>query len=120
MCKAVEFLEQLSDISNDMIVYQNNLFKQLSQFDLMEQDVLHKIERDTFNAAQGYKLAKTLKDIRNKRRVVKNEIETFKYIVPLQQSISTRVKNVNVSINKTENKIRNFKYHPRTNILKVV
>ena len=45
-----------------------------------QQDLLHMIENESFNASKGYQLAKTIKDLRVERRMVKNEFETLKQL----------------------------------------
>ncbi|MEY8356817.1 hypothetical protein AALB39_26185 [Lachnospiraceae bacterium 54-53] len=47
---------------------------------MKQQDLLHKIESSSFNAAQGYKLAKELKELREKRREVKNDFAIIEMI----------------------------------------
>ena len=44
-------------------------------------DVLHYIEFNNFNAVQGYKLAKMLKDITERRREVKKAEEQLNIIL---------------------------------------
>lgn len=54
------------------------LVQELSTCDLKEQDVLHYIELEKFNCVDGYKLAKKLKEIRQERRKVKNQLNLIK------------------------------------------
>lgn len=56
------------------------LNKELSNLDKEISDVLHYIEFYKFNAAEGYKLAKLLKTITEKRRDVKNELKLINII----------------------------------------
>ena len=76
------------------------------------------IENENFNASQGYKYAKMLKEIRQNRRTVKNEYELTKSLVPLQQSISSRLDAANNAVKKTEDRLNISVYHPR--ILKAI
>lgn len=49
----------------------NEVKEEHSKLDMEIADVLHYIEFNNFNAAQGYKLAKMLKDITEQRREIK-------------------------------------------------
>lgn len=75
MCKAIEYTNQLIEIYDNIENDFNTLKQELSQVDLYQQDILHIIESTNFNASEGYKLAKMIKDAREKRRVIKNELE---------------------------------------------
>jgi len=77
MCKAKHYSEQLLGIFENV---KNDIEKhteQLTRLQLLEQDYLHAIENENFNVAEGYKLAKNIKDIRNERRDVKIELDTL-------------------------------------------
>jgi len=77
MCKAKKYTEQLlniyDEIENDLKYYNYHI----RELVLLEQDLLHTIENGKFNVAEGYKLAKMIKDARNKRRDCKMEVETL-------------------------------------------
>ena len=49
--------------------------KQLSQSDLEEQDLLHYLEFERLSACQISKIAKKIKEVRNARRKIKEQIE---------------------------------------------
>ncbi|MCY8944341.1 hypothetical protein [Bacillus atrophaeus] len=59
-------LEAMSDDYSD-------LKKALSDIDKRVSEVYHQIEKSSFNVVQGYHLAKELKDVLQKRRVIKGE-----------------------------------------------
>jgi len=118
MCKAKNYSEQLLEIFNNIKQDYNDLNNELSQADLKQQDILHKIENTNFNACDGYKLAKMIHDVRIKRREIKNELETLqllknnfidKNLGLLNSTHQTVVKKDNILTNLTENKI----YTPR-------
>jgi hypothetical protein len=73
-------------------------------YERQECDVLHKIETDNFNASGGFKWAKMIKNIRQKRRAVKN---ILRFIDKTQGStdISVIVQEINA--------IKTLKYFPR-------
>lgn len=97
MCKATEYAGQLINVFNNIGDERNRLSQKLSDLDLAEQDLLHKLEFEKFNIVQGYDLAKGLKDIRNTRRNVKNELRaledlmrtTCNFIKPVTKAKST-------------------------------
>ena len=62
------------DILNKFEDRKSILISNLSDLDLEEQDLLHYIETEKFNAVEGYKLSKKIKEIRLERRKVKNEL----------------------------------------------
>jgi len=77
MCRAKRYTEQLLEIYDNInqdLKYFNYLIR---EYQLLEQDVLHIIENEKFNAAEGCLLANMIKYARNKRRDYKIEIETM-------------------------------------------
>jgi len=64
-----------------------NLMQELSTIDTEISDILHAIEFGRFNASEGYKLAKTLQDARNKRREVKSKLEVVDSLQQLKNNI---------------------------------
>lgn len=64
-----------------------NLMQELSIVDTEISDILHAIEFGRFNASEGYKLAKTLQDARNKRREVKSKLEVVDSLQQLKNNI---------------------------------
>lgn len=55
--------------------YNLSLSQQLSIIESKQQDLLHYIENNKINTFGCYKIVKELKDIRQKRRKIKNDIE---------------------------------------------
>lgn len=82
-----------------------------SKLDLEITDVLHYIEFNNFNAVQGYKLAKMLKDITERRREVK-KAETQLDII-LNNTISNVSKKSNKIANIEKEEYCNKQYTPR-------
>lgn len=77
MCVAKGYAKQIESTYKDASKEYKQLRKQLSKFDIIQQDILHEIETGNFNAAQGYMMAKSLQNIRKERRKVKVEMEGF-------------------------------------------
>lgn len=84
------------------------LLEMESKIDREISDILHYIEFYPFNACDGYKLAKDLRDLRLKRRDVKNQLEAI-------QIISSHSCNMLADgrTNKALCEIENKEYKPR-------
>lgn len=70
--------ESIGSLSNKLSVLKGNkewLLEELSNIDKQICDVMHYLEFNNFSACEGYKLCKALKELRLKRREVKNELE---------------------------------------------
>lgn len=62
--------------TNKAISNVNKLRKNLSEVDKLENELLHQLENEEkLNACDGYKFAKALKDVRVKRRLIKQDLE---------------------------------------------
>lgn len=70
----IEEIISAIDTLNKFEDRKNLLVNSLSELDLEQQDLLHYIENEKFNAVDGYKLSKKIKEIRTERRKVKNEL----------------------------------------------
>ena len=66
-----EIVDKLNEIDN----YDNGLSQLLSECDEREQDLLHYIENNKINMLWCYKYVRELKNVREKRRNIKNDIE---------------------------------------------
>lgn len=66
-----EIVDKLNEIDN----YDNGLSQLLSECDEREQDLLHYIENNKINMLWCYKYVRELKNIREKRRNIKNDME---------------------------------------------
>lgn len=78
-----EIKQKINDLSNTiqtLLSEKDNLVNSLSEVNGKEQDILHYIEFNKFNAAEGYKLSKKLQDIRKERRIIKNKIDIINII----------------------------------------
>ena len=118
MCKAKHYTEQLINIYDNINKDIEHCNAEISRLSLLEQDLLHIIENSNFNVAQGYKLAKRIKDAREERRIIKNEFYTLDN---LKRSFIDRninyLKDVHTRIIKQDNNLikvtENKSYHPR-------
>ena len=103
--------ESISNLSKKFSVLQGNkewLLEEQSNIDKQISDVMHFIEFNSFSACEGYKLCKALKELRLKRREVKNELELIN-IINCHTCNNIAKGNTNKAINSIENK----QYTPR-------
>ena len=70
------FLDLLNHIENNW----DSIYDGIGQADRETQDILHEMELTSFNASEGYALAKKLQEVRQRRRRLKNEKEALKDI----------------------------------------
>nr|WP_195966860.1 hypothetical protein [uncultured Lachnoclostridium sp.] len=82
MCKALSYSEQLSNVINSARDDFDSLNNRLSLLDKMQQDILHKIENtNSIDLYEGWKLTKSLQEIRRERRKIKDELETMVILI---------------------------------------
>lgn len=74
MCIAKRIAKNINQLLNQVDVEHNLLAKEQLRLEQATQDLLHEMELTTFNACEGYYLAKRIKDIRIQRREIKNEL----------------------------------------------
>ena len=88
------------------------LTKELSNCDLREQDILHYIESEKFNSVDGYKLAKKIKEIRQERRKVKNQLNLIKVFQDNSNKMinSSNRKFLITTLSKTNKKLLESEY----------
>lgn len=83
-----DFLKQLNDFCT-IATYAEELKTALqcgiSLSDKAIEDMLHVIELGTFNACQGYEIAKNVKELRQKRRKMKDELTALNLLIPDEQ-----------------------------------
>lgn len=99
-------LTQIADIKSDiptLIAYYND---QLSHYDLLTQDILHKIELDNVTGIVAVRLVKQLKQARIKRREAKDKLM-------LLSSVVIGVTMAADNTNKHTKMIETRKYTPR-------
>lgn len=99
----------------------NDIYQELSNVDLEQQDILHYIENNNLNAGGYAKVGKLLKDVRTRRREIKNDLDklsavrdnlTKKYNNKfIEKDIIGAIKGIEAVKNKKG------KYKNRTNIL---
>ena len=118
MCLAEKYSNQFIDLCQEVTDEFNRVEKELSKMDLAEQDILHFIENENFNASQGFMYAKKLQEIRRDRRLVKKESATLKNLKDnFINKNYAELKTVSGAILKQEEllqkRINDKKYNPR-------
>lgn len=79
-------------------------------------DLEHDIENNSFNAYQGYTMAKRLKELRIERRQIKNEIELleqFNQFVQNNKKLEIDLFKVKTTMLKIKDRQDNWTYTPR-------
>ena len=99
----------------------NDIYQELSNVDLEEQDILHYIENNNLNAGGYAKVGKLLKDVRIRRREIKNDLDKLNSVRDnlkkkynnkfIEKDIIGAIKGIEAVKNKKG------KYNNRTNIL---
>ena len=114
MCKAVDLTKELYKIYDEAKSSCEQTWKDIQKYDLMQEDILHLIEFNKFNACEGYMLSKRLKELRILRRNAKNERQALQSLIT---KIEPTLQNTKKAIDKIEKSFNNKKYNPR--IIKV-
>lgn len=118
-----ELLKYMLNFFQDIDKQLKNKNEELKRIDMQQQDILHYIEARNLNAGGYAKAGKLLKDVRAKRRKIKNDIEQMELIQiftrkynnkMIQGDLIQTLKGLS-TINKRQ---AEPKYICRTNILK--
>lgn len=78
----INYIQTLIIFCSDLKQYRVNLNYLLSQVDKEICDIMHYIEFNNLDAANGYKMYKMLKDCRLRRRKIKDDLEKINMIIP--------------------------------------
>ena len=84
-----EIVEKLNEIDN----YDIGLSQLLSEYDERQQDLLHYIENNKINMLWCYKYVRELKNVREKRRKIKNDIERLTRYKELKTKLASTQEN---------------------------
>ena len=114
MCKAVDLTKELYKIYDEAKSSYEQTWKDIQKYDLIQEDILHLIEFNKFNACEGYMLSKRLQELRVLRRNAKNERQALQSLIT---KIEPTLQNTKKAIDKIEKSFNNKKYNPR--IIKV-
>lgn len=73
--------EQLRSLHVDVTETKADLSRRLSEYDRKVSAIYHELENDNFGVLGGYRYAKRLQDVLQKRRIVKHEMDRFSPIL---------------------------------------
>lgn len=121
--EAEELLKYMLNFFQNTDKQLNNKNEELKEIDMQQQDILHYIEAKKLNAGGYAKAGKLLKDVRAKRRKIKNDIEQMELIQVFTRKYNNKMIQGDLiqtlkglsTINKRQ---AEPKYICRTNILK--
>jgi hypothetical protein len=88
-----ETLKELYKTLDSLKKIADKCIKEHSQIDKEQEALLHDIESTNFNASSGYMFAKRLKEIRQKRRDVKNNYAIIQSAISNQTQCIVNVQN---------------------------
>lgn len=103
----MDWNEDLKSLILKLRQRKNQLNKEYQVLNDKQQDLLHAIEFERYNAAQGARILKRLKALRAERRIISNELEEVKSI--LERFDENKTNDVLLKSSK--------KYTYRTNII---
>lgn len=106
-----DYISTLIQFCSDLRQYRTNLNYLLSQVDKEICDIMHYIEFNTLDAANGYKMYKMLRDCRLRRRKIKDDLEKVNMIIPALGSAEL-LGNLKTCLNQM-NGLDHRKYTPR-------
>lgn len=94
------------------------LIEELTNKELEQQDLLHKLELNNINAVEITRVAVDLKKARKERRIIKNDIERIKLIKNFTDKynnkfIGNEIKVLIKELYKLQKRQENRKYEPR-------
>lgn len=106
MCIANQITNEFENLFEKIEDEFNRLNKELSKLDKLQSDILHIIENGGYNASEGYKLCKSLTDIRQTRRLIKNEIDPLRVFKQSIKDSCIRERLINKSGKKADEKYK--------------
>lgn len=91
----------------------NEFDRQLKHIELVQIDLLHIVELETFSSVRGYHLAKKLKEVRIERRAIKDRWEELKIALDSLKETKTKTKEQMLAIREKRSRLDDRKYHIR-------
>lgn len=89
MCLAIKIMRDQMKIVETK---KKELEKELSTYDKKLSEFYHKVEGATFNASEGYYIAKSLQDLLHERRNIKFEWAQLNNLTSIQQGSLDKIK----------------------------
>ncbi|WP_157349821.1 hypothetical protein [Bacillus sp. EE-W1] len=91
----------------------NEVERQLKHIELVQIDLLHIVELETFSSVRGYHLAKKLKEVRLERRAIKDRWEELKIALDSLKETKAKTKEQMLVIREKRSRLDERKYHIR-------
>ena len=85
-------------ILNGIDEYGSTLVNKLSELDSKEQDLLHYIENNKISIFWCYRMIKEIKNVREERRKVKNDMELFSKFTDVKNKLISGKENRNMML----------------------
>lgn len=101
-----EYISQYNVFFADIKKKKDELLEELSKCDLEQEDILHFIEFEKYDAITMVKLVKKLKDVRQRRRVVKDKYQAVQIV---HDRLKGQVKNEDRNYNYRSDIVKEFK-----------
>ncbi|MGG0793680.1 hypothetical protein ABE137_06700 [Brevibacillus laterosporus] len=96
MCRTVELANTLVSTLEELSLLEESTRKELSFLDKKISDAYHDMENLKFNACQGYKVAKHLQEILQKRRIIKHECHCIQSVMTSLDVVKMRNKAISM------------------------
>lgn len=100
-----EILKEAVEILNSVPELWKQTCEDMKHADLETSDILHELELGDFNKKKGYELACEIKEIRQRRRVVKEDQSAFAYLKDFCEKNSTFAKRLEEVVSLMEKEI---------------
>lgn len=119
---AEELLKYMLNFFQNIDKEVKQAYEELSVIDQKQSDLLHYIENSTLNAGGYAKAGKLLKNIRQERRTIKNDIEKLEHIQTFTNKYNNKLIQGDIiqilkGLNTIQKRHTEPKYVNRTNIL---
>ena len=102
----IEKITQAVELLNEIDQYDSGLGQLLSECDEREQDLLHFIENNKINVLWCYKYTRELKTIREKRRIIKNDMEIIRKFNEHKTKLASTVENRKIMLAEINKRIK--------------
>lgn len=104
MCRAKDLIDELKEVSDQINKEFYKLSNLVSKYDKELSRMYHKLEqKQKMNASEGYLIARDLRDLLQKRRIVKQELDYYKSV-----RNTLDIKKMYANLNKAEQNIDNL------------
>lgn len=115
MCNVSAIISQLKELNEKVDKEYNDFKNEVSSIDSVLSDLLHVIEAfPSLDVVSGYYLAKKIRDLRKRRREIKNEFEAIQSLRLLLDKNKKELDGIANRLAQKEKEKDSFVYAPRT------